>query len=64
MADELHQTTETALEKAVLDILAMFDDGPRFCTGTLSSGELVWKGSFIHFMERARVALRPEVRND
>lgn len=41
-------------------ILLAFDDGPLACIGTLSSGEVVWKGSFIAFMERLRASLPPE----
>lgn len=48
------------LERTIRDMLLAFDDGPRACTGTLSSGELVWKGSFIAFMERMRSRLPQE----
>lgn len=41
-------------------LLMAFDDGPRHCTGTTGTGELVWKGSFIAMMENMREALPPE----
>jgi len=47
------------LERVLRDILNAFDEGCYTCTGKLSSGELVWKGSFITYMERLR-ALLPE----
>lgn len=48
------------LERTLRDLLIAFDDGVRTCTGTMSNGELVWKGSFIAYMERIRAALPPE----
>jgi hypothetical protein len=47
------------LERTLRDLLNAFDDGVKSCTGVLSSGELVWKGSFICYMERLR-SLLPE----
>lgn len=41
-------------------LLLAFDDGPAHCTGKTSTGELVWKGSFIAMMETLREGLIPE----
>jgi hypothetical protein len=45
---------------AARDVLNAFDDGVKHCTGIMSDGELVWKGSFITFMELLRASLPPE----
>lgn len=49
-----------AMERAMRDVLNSFDDGVRSCTGVMSNGDLVWKGSFISFMERMRDMLPPD----
>ena len=51
---------DEALEKVLRDILLAFDDGVKTCVGIESGGAMVWKGSFITFMERLRAMLPPE----
>jgi hypothetical protein len=48
---------DETLQKIIRDILLAYDDGVRACVGTMSNGDLVWKGSFIAFMERLRDTL-------
>ncbi len=42
------------LAEAVRELLLQVDDGPRGCYGTESSGNDVWKGSFLARIERLR----------
>jgi hypothetical protein len=48
------------LERTLRDILNAFDDGVHDCVGVESSGSMVWKGSFIAYMERLRDLMPPE----
>lgn len=48
------------LERAIRNILNDFDDGVRCCVGIESSGNMVWKGSFIADMERLRELMPPD----
>ncbi|MFZ0709254.1 MAG: hypothetical protein WAM53_04370 [Terrimicrobiaceae bacterium] len=52
-----------ATKLAIQNVLNCFDDGPNHCTGTMSNGELVWKGSFITFMERLRYRIADDSEN-
>ncbi len=51
---------DAALARTLRDLLLAFDDGANACTGKLRSGELVWRGSFISYMERIRAMLPAE----
>lgn len=56
--DALNRKADFA--KVCSDILNAFDGGVRSCVGIESSGNIVWKGSFIAYMERLRALMPPE----
>lgn len=45
------------LYAAINDALLQIEDGPNDCSGTMSDGTRVWKGSFLRRVEAMRDAL-------